>query len=228
MIVPLRFFKNQSRVLPLAGKSQSDLAKAVSATTLTVSDDPVTVGQRLTLTARVGITGGRIPTGSVQFSVNGSPIGSAVPLVDGIASLNTTAPAVSNNGHFAATATYSGDRNSLPGKHSLEVNLFDFSARDDTTGNLLFLSANGAYLFRHCADDSSLVLKGNGTASSSTGGVVLEHIAADRVLIAEVNTCNHTAAATVVYKGVTYSLTDSDMSDKTNTCESVTSFSALG
>src|SRR5262249_11059912 len=115
-----------------------------------------------------------------------------------------------DNGHFTATASYSGDGNSLPGNHSLEVNVFDFAARDETTGNFLFLSTNGAYLFRHGEGDSSLVLKGTGTASPSPCSLFLEHIAADHVLIAEVNTCNHSAAATVVHKGVTYSLTDNN------------------
>jgi protein-S-isoprenylcysteine O-methyltransferase Ste14 len=119
-----------------------------------------------------------------------------------------------DNGHF--TDSYVDDGNSLPVNHSLGVDVFDFAARDATTGNLLFLSRNGAYLFRHGEGDSSLVLKGNGTASLSPGSLFLEHIAADYVLIAEVNTCNHSAAATVFYEGVTYSLTDNNAMNSTN------------
>jgi len=121
-----------------------------------------------------------------------------------------------DNGHLPAGARYSNDGNSLPGSHNLEANQFEFAARDETTGNLLFLSRDGAYLFRHGEGDSSLVLKGNGTASLSPCSLFLEHIASDHVLIAEVNTCNHSAAATVFYQGVTYSLTDNNTMNSTN------------
>src|SRR5262245_14775113 len=208
MILPLRFFKDGSRVTTAAEESPSNEVKSVSATTLTVSDAPLIAGQRVTLTARVSITGGCTPTGTVQFSVNDWPLGSAVTVVDGLASLSIIAPAGGINGHFTATACYSGDANSRPGNHSLEVSVFDFAAYDDATGNRLFLSANGGYLFSHGAGDSSLVLRGKGKASPSPGSLFLEHIAADHVLIAEVNTCKHSAAATVVHNGVTYSLTD--------------------
>jgi protein-S-isoprenylcysteine O-methyltransferase Ste14 len=121
-----------------------------------------------------------------------------------------------DNGHFTPTASYGGNGNSLPGNHSLEVDVFDFAARDETTGNHLFLNRTGAYLFRHSGGDSNLVLKGNGRASLSPCSLFLEHIAADHVLIAEVNTCNHSAAATVFYEGVTYSLTDNNTMKSTN------------
>ena len=121
-----------------------------------------------------------------------------------------------DNGHLSVSASYSKNGNSLPDSHSLEVNVFDFAARDATTGNLLFLSRSGAYFFRHDEGDSSLVLRGNGTASLSPCSLFLEHIAADHVLIAEVNTCNHSAAATVFYEGVTYSLTDNNTINSTN------------
>ena len=115
-----------------------------------------------------------------------------------------------DTGHSIATNGYGGEVNSLDNHQSLAVDVFDFAARDETTGNSLFLSANGAYIFMHGEGDSSVVLKGNGMASPSPCSLFLEHIADDHVLIAEVNTCNHTAAATAVYKGVTYSLTDNN------------------
>jgi hypothetical protein len=222
MILPVRWPKDKSPVISVQGKSQYGGVTSGSATMLTVSNDPVTVGQSLTLTARVSAAGGGTPSGVVQFSLNGSPIGGAVPLVDGAASLNTIAPSGHpvgrNNNYFTASASYGGDGNSAPGKHSLRISVFDFSARDDATGDLLFLSANGAYLFRHGAGESSLVLKGKGTGVPSPCAVFLEHITSDRVLIAEVNTCGHTAAAILVYKGVTYNLTDSNTRNSTSNC----------
>lgn len=220
MIVPMRWVKDKSPVISVEGKSHRCGVKAVSVTMLTVSDEPVTVGQSLTLTAMVSAVGGVTPSGTVQFSVNGSPIGSAVPLVDGTASLNTIAPGGCDNDYFTASASYSGDGNSRPDNHSLTISVFDFSARDDITGDLLFLSANGAYLFRRCAGESSLVLKGKGEGVPSACTVFLEHVTTDRVLIAEVNTCRHTAAAIVVYQGVTYSLTDSNTRSSTSNCRS--------
>jgi len=121
-----------------------------------------------------------------------------------------------DTGHLTATDGNGGNGNSLHKDHSLAVDVFDFAARDETTGNSLFLSANGAYIFMHGEGDSSVVLKGNGMASPSPCSLFLEHIAADHVLIAEVNTCNHTAAATAVYNGVTYSLTDNNTMNNTD------------
>src|SRR5262249_44883355 len=193
---------------------------AESTTILTVSDDPVTAGQALTLTARVAIAGGATPGGTVQFSVNDSPVGGAVPLVDGTASLDIIAPPGGEHGFFTAGASYCGDANSGSGANSITVPVFDFSARDDKTGDLLFLSASGAYLFSHWAGESSLVLKGKGAGlPSGDCKLFLEHVTADRVLTAEINTRGRTANATVVCQGVTYTLTDSNIKDAT-TCKS--------
>jgi len=220
MILPLHLAKGKSPAVTVDEKRRAHLAKAVSATALTVSDDPVTAGQALTLTARVTAGGRGIATGTVQFSVNGSPIGGAVPLVDGTASLDITAPAGGDGGLFTASASYSGDDNSRPGNQSITVPVFDFSAQDDTTGDLLFLSANGAYLFSHWAGESSLVLKGKGAGlPSGDCTLLIEHITADRVLTAEVNTCGHTATAKVVCQGETYTLTDSNTKDSTSSCK---------
>ena len=206
MILPLRFSRNQSQGATVDKKGQSE--RAVSTTTLTVSEEALTAGQQFTLTARVSVDGGRIPFGNVQFNLNGSPAGQPVPLIDGSASFNAIVPTVGGNGLLRAVASYSGDGHTSPANDSLELNVFDFAARDDQTGNLLFLNATGSYLFRHDGGDSNVLLKGNGETSPLESGVFLEHIAPDHVLIAEVNTSNHTAAATVVYQGVTYSLTD--------------------
>src|SRR5262249_5998385 len=71
MILPLRLVKDKSPAATVDEKNRARQDKAISATALTVSDDPVTAGQDLTLTARVTAAGRGIATGTVQFSVNG-------------------------------------------------------------------------------------------------------------------------------------------------------------
>src|SRR5215470_11267939 len=53
MIIPLRLGRQESQAVAADEKRQNDSAKAESAMTLTVSNDPVTAGQALTLTARI-------------------------------------------------------------------------------------------------------------------------------------------------------------------------------
>ena len=181
--------------------------KGPTTTILAVSNDPATAGQTLTLTAQVSAAGGGTPTGTVQFAVNGSPVGSAVPVVGGTASLNITAPAGDGSGYFAASASYSGGENSWPSSHSLTIMSFDYSVRDDATGDQLFFNSNGTYLFIHDSIASSLALKGKGVFTSSHCTVFLEHFKGDRYVTAEVNSCDHTGTATVIYQGVTYTIT---------------------
>jgi hypothetical protein len=77
-----------------------------SATSIAVSSSAASVaaGQPVTLTAAVI---GSSPTGSVQFSDGGTPLGSAVPLSGGSAVLTTTGLATA--GSHLITAAYSGD-----------------------------------------------------------------------------------------------------------------------
>lgn len=182
---------------------------AASITTLTASDNPVTAGQAITLTARVGALFEGVPTGAAQFKLNGLPLGGPVLLVGGTASLNTTAPDGGGQGYFTVTASYSGDGNFWPSSDGLSLSVFVYAVRDDATGDRLFFNSDGTYQFIHFAGGSSLVLKGKGTilASARGGAVILENIAADREVRAELNTCDDTGVATVIYQGVTYILT---------------------
>ena len=221
MIVPLPRAKSRSGWAAPVIESRPQMVGAPSGLTLTVSDDAAIAGQVLTLTARVTGQGKKAPAGTVQFAINDAPVGTAVPIVGGVATIDITAPAGGSNGHFTAAALYSEDRSSKPVAGSISIPVFDFSAQDDKTGDLLFLSANGSYLFSHWAGQSSLVLKGKGEGlPSGDCTLVLKHITGDRVLTAEVNTCGHTATATVVCEGVTYTLTDTDTRSSANSCKS--------
>ncbi|HKS41999.1 MAG TPA: Ig-like domain repeat protein [Blastocatellia bacterium] len=182
--------------------------KAATVMTFTVSNDPVTVGQKITLTAQVSATGGVTPTGTVQFAVDGAPVGSAVPLVGGIASTDITAPNGGSNGSFLTTAVYSGSESAWPNSGRFMISVYHYSLQDDATGDQLFFSSNGNYIFKHYDGASSLILKGKGTILPSIlpCTVFLQHNAADREVRVEFNTCEQVGAATVIYQGVAYSL----------------------
>jgi subtilisin family serine protease len=95
------------------------VGKAATTTTLTASPpSPSSFGQVVTFTASVAATppGAGVPTGSVAFAVDGSPVGSA-SLVGGKASI-----AIGNlsAGTHTITATYGGDGN-FSGSSSSEL-----------------------------------------------------------------------------------------------------------
>jgi sugar lactone lactonase YvrE len=73
--------------------------------------NPTTFGDRVTLTATILPAGaGVMPTGTIQFLDNGVPLGGLVTLVNGTATLATTAL---TTGSHAITARYSGDASYL-------------------------------------------------------------------------------------------------------------------
>jgi hypothetical protein len=84
--------------------------KANTATSLVSSANPVIFGQPVTFTATISpvapSTG--TPTGTVQFSVNGSAVGSPVTLSGGQATYSSSTLAI---GSDSITAVYSGDSN---------------------------------------------------------------------------------------------------------------------
>jgi hypothetical protein len=83
--------------------------KEKSSTTVTSSENPSGFGDPVTFTATVtpGPPGVIQPTGTVQFSVDGQPLGAAVPLSDGKA----TSPSIDTLtlGAHSIEAAYSGD-----------------------------------------------------------------------------------------------------------------------
>jgi len=77
-----------------------------STVTVSAAPSPIVPGQPVLLSATVS---GNSPTGTVQFFVDGVSFGSPVALVEGTATLSTTA--LTELGLFAITASYSGDGN---------------------------------------------------------------------------------------------------------------------
>jgi len=77
---------------------------------VTIDPATATTGQAVAISVTVsGPTGSPAATGTVQFLSNGVNIGSAVSLVNGVATL--TGQTFSSSGEFAITANYSGDTN---------------------------------------------------------------------------------------------------------------------
>jgi hypothetical protein len=90
------------------------VGKAETATTLTSSATRVAPGQSVVLTALVGVKPpGDIATyGSLQFTANGAPIGSAIPL-EGDHGVRVTLTAPSVRGTYTLGVNYSGDDDTI-------------------------------------------------------------------------------------------------------------------
>jgi hypothetical protein len=85
-----------------------NVAKAATATAVSSSTNPSTSGQSVTLTATVTSSAGT-PTGTIQFKVDGTNLGSPVALeASGSASISTTTLSL---GMHTITAVYGGDTN---------------------------------------------------------------------------------------------------------------------
>ena len=87
-------------------------------TTLTASPNPATVGQTVTLTATVAPSNA---TGSVQFSVGGTAIGTPVTVSGGVATTTTTFAAAGTEA-LSAAYTPTGNFSASSGPLSLPVN----------------------------------------------------------------------------------------------------------
>jgi hypothetical protein len=99
------------------------VAKASTSTLVSASVNPAIVGQSITLTATVNVAapGGGTPTGTVQFLIDGSAVGSPVTVAElsassATASFSTASLAI---GAHTVTASYSGDANFTPSSGSL-------------------------------------------------------------------------------------------------------------
>jgi hypothetical protein len=102
-----------------------------------------TAGQAVTLTATVAATVAGtpvMPTGTVTFFDNGTQLGAAVNLVNGVATLNV---ASLPTGTAVITAVYSGDGNFLTStSNNASVGVLDFTFTN--TGTAAYTAAPGA------------------------------------------------------------------------------------
>lgn len=130
---------------------------AATTTTLTVSPNPVTPGQAITITATVT---GSNPTGSVTFKDGGATLGSA-SLSNGQASLATS---FATAGAHSLTAVYAGDANNA-GSTSAAASLTVNAATSATT---LAASPNPITV------GQSVTLSASVTGSNPTGSVTFK------------------------------------------------------
>jgi hypothetical protein len=102
-------FSGDGSFEPSTGSIDQTVLKAQTATLLTSSANPATSGQSITFSAAVTpvAPGAGNPTGTVSFTVNGAPLGSPAPVVDGVAT--STAFATLSPGTYQIAAQYSGD-----------------------------------------------------------------------------------------------------------------------
>ena len=114
------------------------VAKHATTTTLSASASSAAPGQTVSFTATVSgsLPAPYLPTGSVQFQVNGVNSGSPVPIsASGTAVFSTTEP---TSGSFTLTAIYSGDQN-FSGSPSAAFTEGVFGAGIFPVGNTLYV-----------------------------------------------------------------------------------------
>jgi uncharacterized repeat protein (TIGR03803 family) len=118
-------------------------------TVLTLMPPTLVFGSSTTLTATVsGVSGVSVPTGTVQFALNGTDMGAPVALVNGAAS----APdAPTSTGTYGFSATYSGDSN--------------YTAGNVATTTLTVTASATAAL---AADPDMISIRGPGATGSTT------------------------------------------------------------
>jgi len=139
-------------------------------TTVASSNSSIIVGTNVTFTAQVAPvnSGGLTPTGMVQFTANGTSIGTTT-LSGGEAQVSTSTLAV---GSISIIASYSGDSNYSGSKGSLTETVTDaptYTVFANPTA--LTISAPGQSVSTTLTFTSQNGFTGSGTLSSSTCGV---------------------------------------------------------
>jgi Bacterial Ig-like domain (group 3)/FG-GAP-like repeat len=123
--------------------------QGVNDTTTTLAGSPASplYGSPLTLTATVNSPSGQIPTGTVTFYSNGSPIGSGTVTASsasGVATLTTSGLSAGPNN---ITASYSGDMQNAPSSGGLVVSVAPASASVALTSSVNPVSYSQAVTF---------------------------------------------------------------------------------
>jgi hypothetical protein len=146
---------------PITFSTSINVTRHSTTTTLTASTPSGAPGQTVTFTATIagGLPAPYLPTGSVQFQVNGAKVGSPVPLsASDTAVFSTTEPSA---GSFTVTAIYSGDTN-FAGSPSPA-----FTETVLTPG--VFAVGSTLYVVGANASDNALLLPAGRKLDGSTG-----------------------------------------------------------
>jgi hypothetical protein len=97
--------------------------RAATTTTLTISPNPATPGATIAYSAVVGIVppGDVDPEGSLQFTIDGAPVGAAIALGNGFVGYQASLTAPPGDHTYVVAVTYSGDENTQPSSASVAV-----------------------------------------------------------------------------------------------------------
>jgi hypothetical protein len=97
--------------------------KAATTTTLTISPNPAAPGAAIAFRAIVGIRppGDVAPGGSLQFSIDGAPVGAAIGLGGGVIGYEGNLNAPPGNQTYLVGVRYSGDEDTEPSEASVAV-----------------------------------------------------------------------------------------------------------
>jgi hypothetical protein len=161
------------------GEQNYSIVVSKGTTFTSVSPRATAVGQTITYEAK--ITSSSVltnATGTVQFKLDSVSIGSPVSVVNGVASLSQSAPAI---GSYVVTAFYSGDSNYLASDGSMKGGLYSFqySVQDDVTHDSVLFNATagviGRYFSSHCATPFTFLNNPATPTSTSygTGSIVI-------------------------------------------------------
>ena len=105
------------------GSVNARVDKAPTNTTLTISPNPATPGATITYTAIVSVPppGDVDPAGSLQFAIDGAPVGAAIGLGGGVIGFQGSLTAPPGNRTYLVAVSYSGDDDTQPSSASVAV-----------------------------------------------------------------------------------------------------------
>jgi hypothetical protein len=105
------------------GSVNTRVDKAATNTTLTISPNPATPGATITYTAIVSVPppGDVDPAGSLQFAIDGAPVGAAIGLGGGVIGFQGSLTAPPGNRTYLVAVSYSGDDDTQPSSASVAV-----------------------------------------------------------------------------------------------------------
>jgi hypothetical protein len=144
-----------TQVFPAVNAQTTTTVASVNPTSATTASTPVTLGATVT-------AGSGTPTGSVQFQIDGSNVGSAQNLSGGTASLNTTAGAFGGAGSHTVTAVYTSSQPAQFGSSTSAGVAFQYNPPAINTTTSLAVSPASGNAF------SSQTLTATVTAASGT------------------------------------------------------------
>jgi hypothetical protein len=138
-------------------------AKANSSTTVSSSNPSATVGQAVSWTATVSGSNGT-PTGTVQFTIDGSNFGSPVTLSGGTAT--SLSDSTLTAGTHTITATYSGD-NTYNGSSGLLAGGQVVQNQTGSSSTVVTSSANPSVYGQSVTFTATITGSGNGTPTGT-------------------------------------------------------------